>query len=231
MTRTSGPAGPVHHRAVPDPVRPEVWIHAVDRPALVLGSAQSLALVHQDRAEADGVEVVRRRSGGGLVALVPGNDLWVDLVLPRTSALWCDDVGRAFTWLGRTWAGVLADRLGPGAGPVVVHPGPLLRRRAGAVLCFAGLGPGEVTVAGRKVVGLSLRRWRTGCRFQCAMTWRWEPDRVGRYLDPGALGAALAADGLDLASLPIGLPDGVAAPPPEAVADALLAALPDPACW
>jgi lipoate-protein ligase A len=30
------------------------------------------------------------------------------------------------------------------------------------VLCFAGLGAGEVTVAGRKVVGMSQRRERSG---------------------------------------------------------------------
>ena len=232
MTRTVGPAGPAHHRTVPEPVRPEVWIHTVDRPALVLGSGQSLALVDAARAEADGIDVVRRRSGGGLVSLVPGDDLWVDVVLPRTSALWCDDVVRAFAWLGRAWAGALAGVLGPEeAAPVVVHPGPLLNRRAGAVLCFAGLGPGEVTVGGRKVVGLSLRRWRTGCRFQCAMTWTWHPELLARYLDRGALGAALAADGLELGSLPVGLADPAGAPRPEAVVDAFLAALPDPACW
>ena len=31
------------------------------------------------------------------------------------------------------------------------------------VLCYAGLGAGEVTVAGRKVVGMSQRRERLGC--------------------------------------------------------------------
>jgi lipoate-protein ligase A len=45
-------------------------------------------------------------------------------------------------------------------------------------VCFAGLGPGEVTVEGRKVVGLSQRRTREAALFQCCAARRWEPARL-----------------------------------------------------
>ncbi len=45
-------------------------------------------------------------------------------------------------------------------------------------MCFAGLGPGEVTVEGRKVVGLSQRRIREAVLFQCCAALRWEPERL-----------------------------------------------------
>ena len=45
-------------------------------------------------------------------------------------------------------------------------------------VCFAGLGPGEVTVEGRKVVGLSQRRTREAVLFQCCAALRWEPERL-----------------------------------------------------
>ena len=35
-----------------------------------------------------------------------------------------------------------------------------------ALVCFAGLGPGEVTLDGQKLVGLSQRRTRDGVRIQ-----------------------------------------------------------------
>ena len=54
----------------------------VDRPALVLGSTQRAEVV-DERACADaGVEVVRRRSGGGAVLLEPGAVVWFDVVVP-----------------------------------------------------------------------------------------------------------------------------------------------------
>jgi lipoate---protein ligase len=96
---------------------------------------------------------------------VPERSLWVDVVVPRDDPLWDDDVTRSFAWLGRCWRGALA-RCG-----VVgdVHAGPPVHRRSGRIICFAGLGPGEVVVDGRKVVGLSQRRTRAIARYQCVV--------------------------------------------------------------
>ena len=86
-----------------------------------------------------GIEVVRRRSGGGAVLLVPGEVLWVDVVVPRDDALWDDDVGRATHWLGELWVraltrcGVAGATVHTGADgvPAVVEARVLRRPRAG----------------------------------------------------------------------------------------------------
>ena len=143
----------------------------VDRPALVLGSTQADAVVDRPAAAAAGVELVRRRSGGGAVLLVPGDSLWVDVVLPRSDPLWDDDVSRAGRWLGRAWAATLGD-LGLAA---TVHEAGLVCTRWCPLVCFAGLGPGEVVVGDRKAVGVASRRGRAGARFQCGLARTWDP--------------------------------------------------------
>jgi hypothetical protein len=57
----------------------------------------------------------------------------------------------------------------------------------GQLVCFAGLGPGEVTagLGGAKVVGISQRRTRAGARFQCAVPLAWDPGRLAALLALG----------------------------------------------
>ncbi|HEX6785774.1 MAG TPA: hypothetical protein VF076_01140, partial [Acidimicrobiales bacterium] len=52
------------------------------------------------------------------------------------------------------------------------------------LVCFSGLGPGEVHAGGRKVVGISQRRTRGWARFQCAAYLRWDPDALVALLAP-----------------------------------------------
>lgn len=146
------------------------WVE-VTQPAVVLGSSQPEETVDAGRAHAAGVDVARRPSGGGAVLLVPGEVLWVEVFLPAGDPLWSDDVRVAFHWLGQVWTEALG-RLGLAA---AWHDGPLLVTPWSKLVCFAGLGPGEVQVDGRKVVGLSQRRTRTHARFQCCALLRWDP--------------------------------------------------------
>lgn len=113
--------------------------------------------------------------------LDPGETVWVDLEVPRGDPSWHDDVGRAAWWLGDVWAAALGSL---GVTGLSVHRGGLERRRWGALVCFASLGPGEVTAgpAGPKVVGISQRRVRAGARFQCAVPRRWDPARLAALL-------------------------------------------------
>ncbi|MFN2606509.1 MAG: hypothetical protein ABR511_01240 [Acidimicrobiales bacterium] len=183
-------------------------------PALVLGSTQDPAVVDARVAAAAGVDVVRRRSGGGAVLVGPGEAVWVDVFVPADDHRWHRDVGRATHWLGEAWASALA-RLGLHA---TVHRGRLVATEWSRLACFAGLGPGELLLGGKKVVGISQHRARAGALFQCAALLRWEPAAlVGLLaLDPAARARAAAA----LA--------GVAAPvavSPECLVDALLASL------
>ena len=151
-----------------EPARRLVRVCAVDGPAIVLGSTQPLS----DIVERPEVPVVRRRSGGGAVWVSPGDPVWVDVVVPSGDPLAQSDVGRAFFWLGDAWAAALTDL---GVADLEVHRGPLIRTPLSAVVCFAGLGPGEVRAGGRKVVGLAQRRTRAGALFQCAVVLWWDP--------------------------------------------------------
>ena len=158
------PVGPISRRVV--------LVNEVDAPTLVLGSTQAEVGV------VPGVDVVRRRSGGGAVLLRPGGVLWVDVLVPRGDPLWEDDVGRSTWWLGEVWAAALVD-LGLDA---VVHRGPMEPGRWGGLVCFAGIGPGEVLLEGRKSVGVSQRRDRSGARFQCAALLEWSGIEMVRLM-------------------------------------------------
>ncbi len=167
----SGSAAHFHARPLPDPVRRCVWWFTVDRPALVLGSAQRADVVDIESASRAGLEVVRRRSGGGAVLLAPSAVSWVDVIIPANDPLWQDDVGRAFDWVGDAWVATL---VALGVDAPHAHRAAMVRTRWSDLICFAGLGRGEVTVAGRKVIGISQRRTRGGARFQCAVLHEWD---------------------------------------------------------
>ena len=109
----------------------------------------------------------------------PGEVLWVDVLLPAGDPLWEDDVGRSFHWLGQAWVDALT-AIGVEAS---WHSGPMVCTPWCRQVCFAGIGPGEVTVDGRKVVGLAQRRTRAGALFQCAALLKWDPDEMARLLD------------------------------------------------
>ncbi|CAN5485473.1 hypothetical protein BH20ACT2_BH20ACT2_04040 [soil metagenome] len=168
-----GSAATFHARPLPDRPYRSVRVLEVVQPALVLGSTQAVAVVDHAAATAAGVEVVRRRSGGGAVLLRPGETTWVDVVVPAGDPLAAVDVGHSFAWLGEVWAAVVAD-LAPGSDPAV-HRGPMEHTPWSSLVCFAGRGPGEVTIDDAKVVGMAQRRGRAGARFQCALLHRWDP--------------------------------------------------------
>jgi len=172
VERRQGRAGALHALDWPEPLGRTAWVLGVEAPALVLGSTQAADAVDADDLGAAGIEVARRRSGGGAVLMRPGGSVWIDVLIPRGDPHWDDDVGRSFTWLGETWARALADLGLPGA---AVHTGALVCGRFGRQVCFAGIGPGEVTLDGVKVVGLSQRRTRAGARFQAVVHRVWDP--------------------------------------------------------
>ena len=101
VEQTHGDAG-AFHATDPRGDRSATF-HMVDRATLVVGSAQRSSTVDGVAAAARGVEVVRRRSGGGAVLLLPGEFVWLDLVIPAGDPLWSDDVGAAMLWVGELW--------------------------------------------------------------------------------------------------------------------------------
>jgi len=205
-------ASDLHGRDLPEDRR-SIHVVEVERAAIVLGSTQAINDVDIDGAAVRRVEVVRRRSGGGAVLLVPGGQLWIDVMVPRTDPLWDDDVARATWWLGAVWARALEVI---GSGPAEVHRGSLITTSLSSVVCFAGLGPGEVIVDGRKIVGVSQRRTRGAARFQCAVPGLWDRDLIGHLLAPG-----IARVGADLAGIDVATVDDL-----DGLLDAFVESLP-----
>ena len=132
----------------------------------MLGSSQSRDAADPVRVAAAGAELVRRSSGGGAVLLAPGRQLWADFFVPAGDSLWDDDVVRAAGWVGELWSSLAAALAG--AEPSV-HAGGLAADRWGRLVCFAGIGPGEVLIGGRKAVGVSQRRNRRRIVIQTAV--------------------------------------------------------------
>jgi lipoate-protein ligase A len=148
-----------------------VVVRRVEGPTVVLGSTQSESVIDAVRAETAGVTVARRRSGGGAVVLQPGDPIWIDIWVPAGDPLWSPDVGRAAMWVGRWWSEVIE-----GLAPVtaLVHRGATTRDEWSARVCFAGTGPGEVSVGGRKVVGLAQWRGREGTLVHACAYQEWD---------------------------------------------------------
>lgn len=181
-----GSAGSFHAQSLETPVRPAVWAFEVDAPALVLGSTQSPDVADVTACAAAGVEIVRRRSGGGAVLVRPGEIVWYDVIVPVTELHRRgvgDDVGRSMIWLG----GVVAAALGTLGGPEVgVHDGAMVCSPWSRLVCFDGVGPGEVLTADGKLIGISQRRTREAARYQCGVHTTWAPEALVALLAPPA---------------------------------------------
>ncbi len=158
--------------------------------ALVLGSTQRIDVVDRGRAADDGVDIVRRGSGGGAVWVGPGAQVWLDAWIPRGDPLWHEDVIASSWWLGETWVRAL-DAVG--AAPLLVHRGRATGTEWSDIVCFAGVGPGEVTTGPSKVVGMAQRRSRDGARLHSMAMLSWHPT---------ALLSLLVLEGDDTRQLP-----------------------------
>jgi lipoate-protein ligase A len=163
--------------------KPLIRVGYASDTALVLGRSQKEEIVNHDYLKQNKIDLVRRESGGGAVFVTPENMIWVDVVVPRSHALWEDDVNRAFYWLGESWAQIISGSQ--------VHKGEFVCNDLCRLVCFAGVGPGEVTLEDKKIVGISQRRTREGARFQCAVMLNWEPEIYEKALNSNlAVGVA-----------------------------------------
>jgi lipoate---protein ligase len=156
-----------------------VRVRTVTRPAIVLGSAQREEVIDRSAAEANGISVVRRGSGGGAVWLDASSVSWIDVMIGDDDPLWKTDVGEAFWWLGELWANSL--RAYGRSLNVAAYQGALLTNEWSKLICYAGLGPGEVTLDGAKVVGISQKRTRNTALFQCGVLHGWDPSMLLHY--------------------------------------------------
>lgn len=227
VERRAGPAAALHRPwpAEPDLAGPAVAVCRVTGPrTLVLGSSQP----RHGEGDPVGLAVARRPSGGGAVLVWPGGQVWVELWVPRRDRRWDDDALAAAHPVGACWADALG-AVGMVA-PVRVHRGRLVPSAWSPTVCFAGLGPGEVTVGGRKLVGISQRRTRHGARFQVTVPMFWDgPGTVAALVAAGAIEAGQAPAALAAVGDGVGLRDLVTPRPGTdllaAAEDAFLAAV------
>lgn len=199
VSEQRGGAEGLHHADLP--AERSLTVMIPERPAVVLGSSQALSDIDGDFCASAGIDVARRRSGGGAVYVHPTDIVWVDIVIPRADALWSDDVGEAMLWVGELWCSALA-RVGMSG--LSVHRGRLVANDWSQALCFAGAGTGEVFRHGAKVVGISQRRTRELARFQCSAHRRWDTGTIARAIP------SVAGDPTRLTSLVATVPDGFA---------------------
>lgn len=188
ITHWAGRAAALHARPVTTG-NPLNQLHAT-APGMVLGRAQKVDDGFATRAAAAGFEVARRVSGGTAVLVGPGECTWVDVVVARDAPGWNDDIGKAGCWMGDQWVAALA---AAGISGATVHRTAMERRPGSEVVCFAGVGPGEVLMAdGAKAVGISQRRTRGWALFQCAIPLIWDAAPLIEVLGPSAAPAATA---------------------------------------
>ena len=169
-----GSAVDFHARPLPTDPLPHIWWFTPKQSALVLGSTQDLSVINSTECLKRGVEIVKRRSGGGAVLLSSETTVWIDVVLPATHELSVSDIGQAPLWLGKLFQRALIDL---GVADLTLHELAMEKTDWSTLICFAGRGPGEVfTHDGRKVVGISQRRTREWVRFQIVVSLAWRPE-------------------------------------------------------
>ena len=173
--------------------------------AVVLGSAQTSAEFDADRCVSAGLELVKRRSGGGAVVVLPGAQVWLDLFVPASDQLFDNDVVRASSFVGALWRDALVAATGSSAG-LAVHTDGLVATAWSRRVCFSGLGPGELTRSGRKVTGLAQRRDRTGAWFFTMALVRPEQHRLASLLAVDAGEAAAIETSLEAETVVAGCP-------------------------
>jgi len=170
-----------HHRQFPVANEPVISLFTPVQPAIILGSTQERSLVNEEMCSANKIEIVKRRSGGGIVFLAEDSTIWIDVEIPREHSLWVNDVSDSSLWLGEVFRKELSELCDVN---LELHRSGLIKTVWSSLICFAGRGPGEVfSEDGRKVVGISQRRTRDWARFQCAVSLQWKPELLLELLN------------------------------------------------
>ncbi len=185
------------------PFERALWSCAVTRPAIILGSTQAESDVDAIEAHALGLDVVRRRSGGGAVFVHPLESVWIDITIPKDDPLFIEDVTRSMLWLGDVFVRAVQPWVNAQTYSGIFMPG-----EDGRNVCFASTSPGEVFVSDSKLVGISQRRGRDGARLQCLLYRSWNPQLWApaltnidiRHRVSALHVATLAADAADIVS-------------------------------
>lgn len=147
-----------------------------DGPVVVLGARQPIHDLDVTALERDGIAICRRHGGGGAVLLRPA-DRWVELWLRAAPGARDHDVRSSAYLVGGWWRAALAVH----GVDATAHRGAVLGADQGSVACFAGLGPGELTLGDQKILGISQWRVREGALVSSVLAVE-PPGDLGRYL-------------------------------------------------
>lgn len=155
----------------------------VESPALVLGRAAHEPALDWREVERQGVGVHRRASGGGAVRWDEGL-LGLDVALPPEHPRVSRDVVETYAWLGEAFALGLSDL---GLDDVQVVSVAVARAQPKpegllALACYGSLSPYEVTITGRKVLGLSQVRRKHGTLLQAGLLLDHDAPGLARLL-------------------------------------------------
>jgi lipoate---protein ligase len=166
-----------------------VWNYAA--PEVVLGSSGRADCAMRERANAAGVRLSKRPTGGGAVLAGPWL-LGASVVLPAQHPFVVTGLAQSYRWFGLAHVSWLQS-IGIAARAVAAAQAP--RAPALPWACFAGLSHWEVEAGGGKIVGLAQCRRRTGTVFSSAVLVGAPPwELLCRVLgEPLSDAAALAA--------------------------------------
>ncbi len=157
-------------------------------PALSLGFHEPERIIAAERAREDGIDVVRRPTGGRVV--LHKNDLTYTVVLPAAAA---PDRGAGDTYLRISEC--IVEGLRPLGAGLSIDRGKTRGNLEGARPCFASTSRYEITHGGRKVVGSAQRVGRRSVLQHGSIPVGTDYPEIARYLngvDPLKLRSELA---------------------------------------
>lgn len=153
-----------------------VIVHRLGRDAVTVSRAGVRAL-DPARVTGEGLDLAVRPTGGGPV-LWDEDLVALDVVLPQGDPRIARDITASYRWVGeacqRALVGLGIDQartIGPAAARIASGAAPF---------CFAGISPWEVTVHGKKVVGLCAARRQLGHLIQIGIPVHLDAARLAR---------------------------------------------------
>jgi lipoate-protein ligase A len=161
---------------------PTLRLYTWRRPAVSLEYRQP-APAWIGRARGEGLEVVRRVTGGG--AVLHAGDLTYAVVAPAGVPQLPDDLFGSYAWIRSVLVEALA-----GLG-LPVQPASARSGADRVALCFAGATGFEIELAGRKLVGSAQRRTPWGFLQHGSLRLRDDSALYAKLLAPGGCGPSM----------------------------------------
>ena len=190
--------------------QPQALFWQYDQAAVIMGCSQKPMPDQEDRANAAGLPITRRRSGGGAVLAGPWM-LSVTLFIPTDHPVSQQNIIEIFGWFEQIWIAAL-ERCGVpcrGVNPIEIDRSKVISEEQGLKwACYAGLSHGElVSPDGRKLVGLAQIRKRKGVALVSGLhlspcNWDTLSSVVVDRPEQGELLQALNADAETLSGQP-----------------------------